>query len=264
MSKITKIQQDDRTRRILVYIGYRFCASIRPNVWDAMELKEGDEITCVELHRKEKEVYNKSRKQNHSETNKQAMNRIVRWFDKYIPALEAKIIEFKLDDNECDYPGYRYDQNISLFMKGTNTELMTLGVVSVEIQRGLHSWVDAEKIIFAQSQSKRDGWVALYYKYPVERFVWIKPNPRIIYKTEEIIKGSKQQFIFFKNDSPEVYSSPKFFEYIQAKIDGKLPQEIDGNVPDMRPKIIKIGSLRKDDAHVVFSPKTFPVNNDIE
>jgi hypothetical protein len=262
MSKITQIQQDNRTRRILVYIGYRFCATIRPDVWDAMELKEGDEITCAELHRKEKEVYNKSRKQNRSETNKQAMNRIVRWFDKYIPTLDAKIIEFKFDDNEYGYPWYRYDRNISLFLKGTNTELITLEVATIEIQKGIHNWVNADKIISAQSQSKRDGWAALYCKYPVERIVWIKPNPRIIYKTEEIIKGSKQQFVFFKNDSPEVYPSSKFFKYIQARIDGKLLQELDGNISDTRPKIIRLGSSRKNNAHVVLSSKAVPTSND--
>ena len=265
MSEITQIQQDNKTRRILVYINYRYCASIRPDVWDAMGLKEGDEITCAELHRKEKEVYNKSRKQSHIESNKQAMNRIVRWFDKYIPALETKIIDFKFDSREFDYPCYRYDQNISLSIKGPNTELITLEVALVEIQRGTHNWINADKIIFAQSQSqnKRDGWAVLYYKYPVERFVWIKPNPKIIYKTEEIIKGSKQQFIFFKNDSPEVYSSPKFFDYIQAKINKMLAQQVDESVTKTQPKIIRIGSSIKNKASAFYT-KIFPTNNNTE
>jgi len=222
MSEITQIQQDNKTRRILVYIDNRYCTSIRPNVWDAMGLKEGDEITCAELHQKERNAYHKCRKENYSDFNKQTVNRVVRWFDKYIPAIEAKIIDFKFDDNEYDYPHYRYDQNISLFLKGTNKELITLEVACVELQRGVHNWVLADKVMFAQSQSKRDGWAVLYYKYPVERLIWVKPDPRIIYKTEEIIKGSKRQFIFFKNDSPEVYSSPKFFDYIQNKINSRI------------------------------------------
>jgi hypothetical protein len=236
MSKITQVQQDNETRRILVYIDYRFCASIRPDVWDAMELKDGDEITCSQLHQKEKAVYNKYEKRDRNYSNKQALKRIVRWFDKYIATLDAKIIDFKFNNYEFDYPSYRHDQNISLFIRGTNTELITLEVTTSEIQRGSHHWVNADKIVYAQSQSKRDGWVVLYYKYPVEKLIWIKPQPKIIYKTEEVIKGLKRPFVFFKNDSSEIYSSPKFFEYIQAKIDSKV-SEISSRVITASPLI---------------------------
>lgn len=264
MPKITQIKQDGKTRRILVYIDYRFCASIRPNIWDAMELKDGDKITCAQLHQKEREIYQKSGKQNRVYSNKQALNRVVRWFDKYIPVLDAKIVDFKFGNNGFDSIYDRHDQNISLFKKGTSTELITLEVASSEIQRGIHHWVSIDKIMYAHSQTKRDGWIVVYYKYPVEKLVWIKPNPKILYKGEEIIKGSKYSFVFFKNDSPEVYSSPKFFEYIQARIDGEPPQQIDENVSETHSKIIKIGSLSKSNEPVVFYPKAFPTNNDTE
>lgn len=262
MAKITQIKQDSKTRRILVYIDYRFCASIRPDIWDAMELKDGDKITCAGLHQKEREIYQKSGKQNRIYSNKQALHRIVRWFDKYIPALEAKIIDFKFSNNEFDSLCNRHDQNISLFIKGSNTELITLEVASSEIQRGIHYWVNIDKIMYVLSQTSRDGWVVLYYRYPVEKLIWIKPSPAKTYNPEELIMGSKKYFVFFKNDSPEVYSSPGFFEYIQNKIDGKLPQRVDGNALDTHPKIIRTGHPSKNNGYVVFSSKAVQANND--
>ena len=53
MSKITQIQHDNKTQRVSVYIDYRYCASVRQNVWDEMNLQEGSEITCAKLHQKE-------------------------------------------------------------------------------------------------------------------------------------------------------------------------------------------------------------------
>lgn len=231
MPKITQIQQDNKTRRVLVYIDYRFCASIRENVWDAMELKLGDEITCVKLHQKEKNVYAKLRKHNSNYSNKQAINRVAGWFNKYVKALDVRIVDFKYDsnvDSSAYYPKTRYDKNINLLIKDSNTPILTLEVASIEIQRGDHYWINMDKITYAQQQTEIDSWVVLHHKYPVEKFIWIKPEPKKIYAAETLIKNSKQQFVFFKQDSPEVYSSTKFFAYLQAKLAGKEIREVDG------------------------------------
>jgi hypothetical protein len=53
MSKITQIQHDNETGRVIVYVNYRFCASIRQDIWDEMNLREGSKITFSELESKE-------------------------------------------------------------------------------------------------------------------------------------------------------------------------------------------------------------------
>ena len=61
MSKITQIQYDNETDRVIIYVGYRFCASIRQDVWDEMNLREGSKITFDELKSKEAFYRKKSR-----------------------------------------------------------------------------------------------------------------------------------------------------------------------------------------------------------
>lgn len=221
MSKITQVQQDNKTGRVLVYIDYRFCASVRPDIWKVMGLQDGDEITYARLRQKERELYKKARRLSYNDSSKQALSRIVHWFNKYIVTLDTKIVDFNFEHSNGNYFGYptvRYDQNISLFIKNTNIELVTLEVATTEVQKGIDHWVDANKIAYAKSQAKRDSWVVLYYRYPAEKLIWIKPDSKVIYSAEEFVRGPKKQFIRFKKGSPEIYPSPKFFNYIQDKI----------------------------------------------
>ena len=229
MPKITQIQYDNKTQRAQVYIDYRFCASIRQNIWEELGLREGSEISCAQLHQKEASVWKRSSQSSSMYISKQAINRVMEWVRKYIPNLNAKVIDFRYiydnGDNSglaFNYSHTRNDQNISLTLKATNKEIITLEVMGVELQRGINYWARENKLLYAQSQFKRDGWVVLYYKYPKEVFVWIKPEHNKQYKSEELIRSSKTRFIAFNDRSPEVYSSKGFCEYIQKKIEGMV------------------------------------------
>ena len=220
MSKITQIQHDNRTGRVIVYVNYRFCASIRQNIWDEMNLREGSEITCSELHRREALIWRKSRKTDVMYPNKQAMKRTMQWLARYLPNLDAKIIDFKFDQGSnlsSNYPSVRNDQNISLYLKKTNIEIMTLEVVSAEIQRGTSYWIRSDKLAYAQSQLNRDAWIVLYRQHPIEKFIWLKPRNKE-YKREELISGTKKYFVSFNDKSPEIYSSKYFCDYVQKKV----------------------------------------------
>lgn len=224
MPKITQIQYDNNTQRAQVYIDYRFCASIRQNIWQEMGLCEGSEISCAQLHQKEALVWQRSRRSNLLDMSNQALDRTLAWLTKYLPNINARVIDFRYgqDDNglSLNYPVPRNDKNISLTLKATNLEILTLEVTGVEIQRGINYWVKEHKLLYAQSQFKRDGWVVLYYKHPKELFVWIKPEPKKQYKSEELIRRSKNRFIAFNDQSSEVCSSKEFCEYIHKKIEG--------------------------------------------
>ena len=67
MSKITQLQYDNESGRVIVYVGYRFCISVRQDIWDEMNLREGSEITFSEL--KSKEAF--YRKKSHTKSNNQ-------------------------------------------------------------------------------------------------------------------------------------------------------------------------------------------------
>lgn len=234
MSKITKISKDSNTQRVWVYIDYRLCTSIRLNVWEIMNLKEGEEITRAQLLQREKEVWHKAKKTNISSSGKQAMIRVIQWISKYLPNLDAKVIDFKFAsidrDSFSNSSITRQDQNICLFTKGSKASIITLEVAFSEIQRGTNYWVNADKVKYAQSNDNRDGWVVLYYKFPVEKFVWIKPRSDIKYQQEEIIKGSKNYYIVFNKNGPEIYSSIKFSEYLRNKIGHLIPEVSSDNI----------------------------------
>ena len=61
MSKITQIQYDNESGRVIVYVGYRFCVSVRQDIWDEMNLREGSKINFDELKSKEAFYRKKSR-----------------------------------------------------------------------------------------------------------------------------------------------------------------------------------------------------------
>lgn len=226
MSKITQVQYDNKTGRAIIYVDYRFCAAIRQNVWDEMNLHEGSEISCARLRQKEAMVWRKFRKSSGIYPIKQAMTRIVQWFTKYLPHLEARIIDFSFDHSSekssLDYPSARNDQNIGVFLKGTSTEIITLEVAVAEMQRGTNYWVRSDKVTYAQGQSQKDAWVVLYCKHPTERLTWIKPGNKE-YKHEELVGITNIHFVTFDDRSQEVYSSKNFCDYIQKKIDNMVP-----------------------------------------
>jgi hypothetical protein len=224
MPKITQIQRDNKTQRVIVYIDYRYCASIRPNIWEEMSLQEGSEISCAKLHQKEASIWRNSNKRTDVVYSlKHAINRTVAWFNRYLPNLEAIIFDsrFGYDSSKLslDYPNAGSVQDIGVFIKGTDIELMTIKVATNGIRGGTSYWISMNKITKAQSNPKRDIWVVLYYKYPMEKFIWIKPSVEKKYKYEELIKGSKNHFVFFDDKSAEVHSFKEFCDYIKDKID---------------------------------------------
>jgi hypothetical protein len=229
MPKITLIKNDNKTNRVAVYVDFHFCASVRQSIWEEMDLAEGSEISCSELHKKEALTWKQANKKNTIFNSKQAINCTMQWLNQYLPTLDARVIDFRFgyssNPSSVSYPSTRNDQNISLLLKGTSTEVITLEVASTEIQRGINYWVRADKIAYAQSQSSRDAWVVLYYRHPHERFVWIHPVSDKKYKAEEIIDNTKNYFVAFNDRSPEVHSSQEFCQYIQDKID-KMVLEI--------------------------------------
>jgi len=217
MPKITQIRRDKTTNRVSVYIDYRFCMSIRENVWQEMGLAENSDISCVELKQKERALWKQISKAQAIENSKQALLRIQQWFNKYLPNVEVRVIDFRLSDSSSarGYLG-RNDQNISLLHKETTTEIMTLEMASTEISRGINYWVRADKIDYAQNLN---SWVVLYYKYPIERLIWIKPLPAKKYKPQELIANIKPYYVSFNEKSPEVHSEQDFYKYVQNKIE---------------------------------------------
>lgn len=228
MPKITQIKPNKITNRVAVYIDYSFCAAIRRTIWEKMDLAEGSEISCTELHQKEVLLWKQSNKQNIIFNSKQAVDRTAEWLRQHLPNLDTRVIDFRFGYNNhpvaISYPSTRNDQNISLMLKGTATEVITLEVASTEIKRGINYWVQANKIAYTQSQTNRDAWVVLYYKYPDEQFVWIKPMVDKQYKREELIGNTKNYFVVFNYRGPEVHSSPEFCKYVQDKIDKMISE----------------------------------------
>jgi hypothetical protein len=60
----------------------------------------------------------------------------------------------------------------------------------------------------------------LYYIVDILKKVLygLNPAPRLNIKQRNFLVAQKRQFVIFNKDSPEVYSTPKFLEYIQKKI----------------------------------------------
>jgi hypothetical protein len=223
MPKITQIQYDNITKRVLVYIDYRICTSMDQKTWHNLDLNEGSEISCQQLRQRKILAEKIPAEANFTNISSLAITRTARWLNKNLSNIEARIIDFRYGRNDgglsLNYPNTRNDQNISLVLKETNTEIITLEVSAVEMQCGINYWLREDKLRYAQNQSKRDGWVMLYYQYPKETFIWIKPEKDKQYVSEILSKNSPSRFVPFNNRSFEIYSDKEFCEYVQKKIE---------------------------------------------
>ena len=75
----------------------------------------------------------------------------------------------------------------------------------------------------------------LYFKDPVERFIWLKPDNNKEYKCVEITKTNSEianNFVSFNYKSQEIYLSKSFCKYIRNKIDSICSKALDDDFMD--------------------------------
>jgi hypothetical protein len=156
------------------------------------------------------------------EREKIRISRVILWFKKYIPEVEVSVIGFGAEHTEeiLFHPDESGKPDLLISDKDTKIEILMLEVTGTETMRGEGYWIRPDKLKYAQNHVDKDVWIALHYRNPKERIIWIKPNVNtLLKKIEDVnIRGATEKYVIFKDSDEEVKSSYEFKEYICKKL----------------------------------------------
>lgn len=222
MAKITKITPVKEKERIYVYIDGVYCSSVRERTWKGMGLNIGDEISCPELKEKENFFWKKSYGKSAWEKEKVRIDRIVLWFQKYIPEVDIIVTGFGAQHtNEIlTHPDESGAPDLLIRDHLSQMEIILLEVTGTEFMRGDGYWVRPDKLQYVSNHPDKDVWIALHYKNPKEKIIWIKPESNTSSKkTKNIdIRGATEKYVIFNDGDEEIKTSQQFKDYILDKI----------------------------------------------
>lgn len=213
MSKITKIQFNAEKERYYVYIDNQYCTSIRERTFSAMNIKNGDVITCAALKEKESHHWKHTYNQDAWDKEKIRLNKVINLIEGINKNIKTKIIGFGADSNEFipGHPAIAGKPDLEVINSQTNETLMLVEVTGTERMRGSSYWIRPDKIKYAQDNPSQNVWIILHYQQPHELFVYIKPNPHKIYDFKKIdIRGSLEHYVEFNDSSDEVRKFSEF------------------------------------------------------
>jgi hypothetical protein len=220
MTKITNILE--KGDRVAIYIEEDYCTSIRKRTWQAMKLSIGSNISCKNLKDQENFFWKKMYGKDSWEREKIRISRVILWFKKYIPESEISVIGFGAEhtDEILSHPSESGKPDLLITDKDTKIEILMLEVTGTETMRGEGYWIRPDKLEYAQKHIDKDVWIALHYKNPKEKIIWIKPEKDTLSKKiEDInIRGAIEKYIVFRDSDKEIKTSHEFKEYISKKL----------------------------------------------
>ena len=96
---------------------------------------------------------------------------------------------------------------------------MLVEVTGTEFMRGTTYWVRPDKLKYSENHPTEDVWLALHILNPVEKYVFIKPNPNKRYAASEMeIRGSIELYVEFSDSDQEVVSLEHFRNHLVMKV----------------------------------------------
>lgn len=223
MPKITRItRQQANPDRLSIYIDGAFCTGVRERTFQAMGLREGDEISCAELKEKENFFW----KQSYQDKWKNEKVRIEK-VAELIKGIDAnalvKIVGFGADTVVLikEHPDEKGKPDIDVMHKmKPEITLLKVEVTGTERMRGDDFWVRPDKLEYAENHPDEDVWIILHFSEPQVIFVFIQPVKGKKYERHSInIRGAGEIFCIFNNGDEEVKSLEFFANHLKAKLD---------------------------------------------
>lgn len=233
MSKITKVfplpanPPKYPEAKVLVYIDGQKCITIRERTWQAMDLKEGDTITCDELKQREnfhwKNAYGKKDADGKNAWNREKvrLGKVRSLIEGISPDIVVNIVGFGADSVEMipEHPEKSGQPDIELCLRDTGDVLALVEVSGTEVMRGVSYWVRPDKLKYIENHPDQDIWIILHYAKPTEKFVFIKPLPGKTYATvSKVINGSNEIYVEFWDKDDEVVEFDEFKRHLIEKI----------------------------------------------
>lgn len=228
MPKITKIYEMPANppkypeAKVLVYIDGEKCIPIRTRTWSAMGLKVGDSITCDELKERESHHWKHAYGQSAWDKEKIRLGKVKEFIESFESRVLVEIVGFGADTNKF-IPGHPTESgkpDLEVKLRDDGRILLLVEVTGTESMRGTTYWIRPDKLKYSENHPTEDVWLVLHYLKPVEKFVFIKPDPQKHYQaSEKEIRGSIEFYVEFSDSDQEVVPAEFFKRHLTMKVE---------------------------------------------
>lgn len=222
MPRITKISHKPEKERFWVYVDGNYCTSIRARIFPALNLSQGQEITCDAVKELEnfhwKNVYGQAA----WDKEKVRLDKVKMLIESLDSRVKVDIVGFGANTNEfiSEHPKEAGKPDLEVNTKNGSVLVLIVEVTGTEVMRGDTYWVRPDKLSYAKNHQDQDVWLILHYAQPQEKFVFIKPNLNTDYIVSKIeIRGSIEHYVEFTDLSNEVVSQAEFAKLLSLKVD---------------------------------------------
>lgn len=208
--------------RVWIFVDNQYCCSIRARTFSAMNLKVGDEISCQQIQENEKFHWKKVYGVPAWEKEKIRLQKVKTLLESFDDRIAIKIIGFGADTNEmiAEHPKEPGSPDLEVILQNDPTiPLMFIEVSGTEIMRGQNYWIRPDKLAFSEKHPESNVWIVLHYSSPTEKFIFIKPIANKKYlRSEKFIRGSKEYYVEFNDQSEEVFNLQEFNRQLKKLI----------------------------------------------
>lgn|GEM_PF-945138 len=223
VGKITRIEHKPERERYWIYVDGNYCCSIRERTFPAMQLSLGMAVTCDELIERETFFWKHHYDQAAWKKEGVRLGKVKALIDGIDPRAAAQVVGFGAGSTEfiAEHPKQAGRPDIEVVSTdGHHQTLLAVEVTGTEQMRGATYWVRPDKLDYVRAHPDQEVWLILHYAEPQERFVFIRPSKDQHYRpVEKVIRGAKERYVEFSDDSPEVVSFELFKRSVIEKID---------------------------------------------
>ncbi|MFQ2042433.1 hypothetical protein [Aeromonas caviae] len=217
MPKITYIEYKADRERYWIFVDGEYCSSIRARTFPALNLRVGLTISCEKIKELESHHWKHAYGQSAWDKEKIRLRKVKELIESFDSRVSTEIVGFGADTNTfiAGHPTEAGKPDLEVKLQECGRVIMLLEVTGTEFMRGTKYWVRPDKLRYFENHPTEDIWLVLHFLRPVEKFVFIKPDPQKRYAiSEKEIRGSIELYVEFSDADQEVVSMEHFRNHL--------------------------------------------------
>ncbi|UNE61906.1 hypothetical protein [Xanthomonas oryzae] len=221
MPKITRIEYKADRERYWIFVDGEYCTSIRARTFPALDLTVGQTISCEQIKELESHHWKHAYGQSAWDKEKIRLGKVKELIESFDGRVLVEVVGFGADTNTfiSGHPTESGKPDLEVKLRDGGRILLLVEVTGTEFMRGTTYWVRPDKLKYSENHPTEDVWLVLHFLKPVEKFVFIKPNPKKRYAVSEMeIRGSIELYVEFSDSDQEVVSMEHFRNHLVMKV----------------------------------------------
>ncbi|WYX36404.1 hypothetical protein WJ966_05460 [Achromobacter xylosoxidans] len=221
MPKITHIEYKADRERYWIFVDGEYCTSIRERTFPALDLTVDQTISCEKIKELESHHWKHAYGQSAWDKEKIRLGKVKELIESFDDRVLVEVVGFGADTNKfiSGHPTESGKPDLEVKLRDGGRILLLVEVTGTELMRGTTYWVRPDKLKYSENHSTEDVWLVLHFLKPIEKFVFIKPNPKKRYAVSEMeIRGSIELYVEFSDSDQEVVSMEHFRNHLVMKV----------------------------------------------